>query len=119
MLKIRKEKEKEHQYIVSVFQVTRINRLFTELMDRELKSILSNAGTEVFFNLKDITFIDSEGFKVLSEANDYANSCHSNLFLCNIGEELDELFRLLAMKDKFRICEKEIEKEKILVEVEI
>ena len=116
MLKIRKEKE--HQYIVSVFQVTRINRLFTELMERELRDILSNEGTEVFFNLEDITFIDSEGFKVLSEANDYATSCHSNLFLCNIGEELDELFKLLAMKDKFSICEKEIEKEKILVEVE-
>ena len=117
MLKIKKEKNS--QYIVSLFQVTRINRLFTELLSKELKELLSEPGIEVYFNLEGITFIDSEGFRVLMDADDFASSNNSTLHLCNIGDELKELFHLLSLEERFRICKKDIGKEKILVEVEL
>ena len=117
MIKIKKEIDK--QYIVYLIKIKKINRLFTDLLNKELRELLEQPENEIYFNLNDIRFIDSEGFRMLKDVNAYAQKHNTKLYLCNISNELYELFELLSLEKSFRICQKAIEKEKILLEVEI
>ena len=114
MLKIKREKD---EVVVSLFEVKKLNTLFSEIVDRQLKDLVSEPGKKVLFNLEEIRFIDSEGFRVLKESNDLAKDNNTQFLLCNITPEVDELIKLLSLEDTFMTCQRTIGKEKIMVEV--
>jgi anti-anti-sigma factor len=98
MLKIAKE---ENQYRVELFQVNKLNILFSELVKQQLTELVEDAGVRVLFNLEDIRFIDSAGFDVLLEISDRAREVGSQFKLCNITEEVAELIQLTELEDRF------------------
>lgn len=112
MLKIAKE---ENQYWVELFQVNKLNTLFSELVKQQLIELVEEPGASVVFNLDDIRFIDSSGFDVLVEVSNRAGMTGSQFILCNITEEVMELIVLLELEDSFDIMSCENTGEKILM----
>ena len=112
MLKIAKE---GNRYRVELFQVSKLNTLFSDLVKEQLHELISEPGVEVIFNLEGIRFIDSAGFDVLTEITDSAKK-HGNQFkLCNVSDEVKELVLLLELEGRFAFCTCENRVEKILL----
>jgi len=112
MLKIAKE---ENQYRVELFQVNRLNTLFSDLVKQQLMELVQEPGASVVFNLEDIRFIDSSGFNVLLEVSDRARMVGSKFSLCNISDDVRELLILLELEGRFECLTCENTREKILV----
>ena len=98
MLKIAKE---DHHYRVELFQVNRLNTLFSDLVREQLLELVEEPGTSVIFNLKDIQFIDSTGFDVLQEVAERARAAGSRFKLCNVNEDVRELLILMELEERF------------------
>ena len=112
MLKIVK---KESQCIVELFQVNRLNTLFSDLVKEQLRELIDEPGAEVIFNLEGIRFIDSSGFDVLIEITDHAQENGSQFMLCNVTDEVRELILLLKLEGRFTFCTCQDTEEKILL----
>ena len=112
MLKIAKE---ESQYRVELFQVNKLNTLFSGIVKQQLMELVDEPGVSVIFNLKGIRFIDSSGFDVLLEISERAKHSGSEFKLCNISDDVRELIVLLDLEGRFSICSCQHAEEKILV----
>jgi len=112
MLKIARENS---QYWVELFQVNKLNTLFSELVKQQLRELVEEAGVSVVFNLENIRFIDSSGFDVLREISDHAHRYGSRFKLCNITDDVKELILLLELEGSFEMCTCQDTEEKILV----
>jgi anti-sigma B factor antagonist len=112
MLKIAKE---ENQYRVELFQVNRLNTLFSDLVKQQLIELVEEPGVSVVFNLEDIRFIDSSGFDVLLEVSERARMHGSQFSLCNISDDVRELLILLELEGRFDCLTCANTREKILV----
>lgn len=112
MLKIAKE---ENQYRVELFQVNKLNTLFSELVKQQLTELVEKPGVTVVFDLQDIRFIDSSGFDVLLEVSDRAREAGSQFALCNITDDVRELIILMELEDSFTLVTCENRREKILL----
>ena len=112
MLKIAKEGS---QYRVELFQVNRLNTLFSELVQEQLRELVEERGSSVVFNLEGIHFIDTAGFEVLLNVSSRANQCGSQFKLCNVSDDVKELIILLELEGRFSICTCENVEEKILL----
>ncbi len=111
MLKIAKE---ESQYRVELFQVNRLNTLFSELVKQQLTELVEEPGASVVFNLSDIRFIDSSGFDVLLKVSDRAREAGSKFKLCNITDDVRELIILMELEERFDFVTCTNRREKIL-----
>ena len=109
MLKIAKE---ENQYRVELFQVSKLNTLFSELVKQQLTELVEEPGVSVVFNLADIRFIDSSGFEVLLKVSDRAREAGSQFALCNITDDVRELIVLMELENRLTLvtCKKTREK---------
>ena len=112
MLKIAKEGS---HYRVELFQVNKLNTLFSELVKHQLRELVDQPGVSVIFNLEGIRFIDSSGFDVLIEVSERAGRSGSRFTLCNISSDVKELIVLLDLEDRFDIISRQQPKEKILL----
>ena len=112
MLKIAKE---ENQYRVELFQVNRLNTLFSELVKQQLMELVEEPGVSVLFNLEGIRFIDSSGFDILLEVSERARELGSRFSLCNITDDVRELITLTELEDSFDCISCENTREKILM----
>jgi len=112
MLKIAKEGS---QCRVELFQVNRLNTLFSDLVQEQLQELVNEPGTSVVFNLEGIHFIDTAGFKVLLDISNRANERGSQFALCNVTDDVKELINLLHLDGKFSVCTSENVEEKILM----
>ncbi len=112
MLKIAKE---ENQYRVELFQVNRLNTLFSDLVKQQLIELVEEPGVSVVFNLEDIRFIDSSGFDALLEVSECARMHGSQFSLCNISDDVRELLILLELEGRFDCLTCANTREKILV----
>ena len=101
MLKIERD---TNQYKVELFQVNRLNTLFSELVKQQLQELLVEPGTSVVFNLEDIRFIDTSGFEVLQEITQWAQQHGSQFKLCNVTDDVKELIVLLELEGIFTFC---------------
>lgn len=98
---------------VELFQVKRLNTLFSEIVKQQLQEILVEPETSVVFNLEEIRFIDTAGFEVLQEIAQWAKQ-HGNQFqLCNVTDDVKELIILLELEGAFTFCDCENTREKI------
>jgi anti-anti-sigma factor len=111
MLKIAKE---ENQIRVELFQVNRLNTLFSDLVKQQLIELVQEPGSSVIFNLKDVRFIDSSGFGVLLDVADKANEAGSQFQLCNVSEDVWELLSLMDLESRFEYASCNLSREKIL-----
>jgi len=111
MLKIAKE---EQNYRVELFQVNRLNTLFSGLVKEQLLELVEEPGTTVLFNLKDIRFIDTNGFGILLEVAGRAREAGSRFILCNVNDEVRELLVLMELENSFEFASCENSREKIL-----
>lgn len=100
---------------VELFQVNRLNTLFSGLVKKQLQELLEEPGTLVVFNLEGIRFIDTAGFEVLQDINEWASQHGSQFKLCNITEDVKELISLVELEGRFTFCTHEYSEEKILV----
>lgn len=112
MLKIAKE---EQFYRVELFQVNRLNTLFSDLVKQQLLELVDEPGTTVIFNLKGVRFIDSSGFLVLQEVANRATTAGSRFKLGNVTDEVRELLVLLELEGSFDLVSCENTPEKILM----
>lgn len=112
MLKIAKE---ENQYRVELFQVNKLNTLFSDLVKQQLLELVEEPGNSVVFNLEDIRFIDSSGFDVLLEVSERARKAGSQFALGNISEEVRELMALTELEERFVLVDCPKIREKILM----
>ena len=115
MLKVAKE---ENRYIVSLFQVNKINTLFTDLISQQLNQLVGQPDRHILFNLEGVRFIDTAGFQVLENASDIAEKSGTRFQLCNISEEVQELLDLTGMHKKLEIIPSLEVEEKILMELD-
>ena len=111
MLKIAKE---DSYYRVELFQVNRLNTLFSNLVKEQLMELVEKPGTTVIFNLKDIRFIDTNGFSILLEVAVRAREAGSRFKLCNVNDEVRELLVLMELENSFEFANCEYSREKIL-----
>jgi len=114
MLKIARE---DSQYRVELFQVNKLNTLFSDLVKQQLMELVEEAGVSVIFNLENIRFIDSSGFDVLKEISERARQYGSRFSLCNITDDVKELIVLLELEACFDICSCKKNEEKILADL--
>ena len=112
MLKISKEGT---ECMVELFQVNRLNTLFSGLVKQQLQELVEQQGSSVVFNLKGIRFIDTAGFEVLQEIALHAEQYGSQFKLCNISDEVRELMLLMELGERFACCTCQHTEEKILV----
>ncbi len=112
MLKIAKE---DSQYRVELFQVNKLNTLFSELVKQQLRELVDEPGVSVIFDLEGVRFIDSSGFDVLLEISERAYHSGSPFKLCNISDDVRELIILLDLEGRFNIISCQHTEEKILV----
>jgi anti-anti-sigma factor len=112
MLKIAKE---DNQYRVELFQVNKLNTLFSELVHKQLCELVEEPGATVVFNLDGIKFIDSAGFGVLLDMTDRAKQRGSQFKLCNVSSDVRELIILQELEDRFAFCSCVNVEEKILL----
>ena len=99
---------------MELFQVNKLNTLFSELVKQQLIELVEESGTSVVFNLEDIHFIDSSGFDVLMEVSDRAREVGSQFKLCNITDDVRELLILLELEGRFDCLTCANTREKIL-----
>ena len=115
MLKIAKE---EDRYLVSLFQVNKINTLFSDLISEQLNRLVSQSGRHVIFNLEGVNFIDTAGFRVLETATLIARNNQSSFQICNISEDVQELLDLTGLHRRLDILPQLEVEEKILMELD-
>ena len=95
MLKITRE---SYQCRVELFQVNKLNTLFSGLVKQQLQELVEESGTSVIFDLEGIKFIDTAGFEVLQEITSRAIHHGSSFKLCNVTDEVKELIILLELE---------------------
>jgi len=111
MLKISRE---GRECRVELFQVNKLNTLFSDLVKEQLQELVEEPGISVIFNLEGINFIDSSGFDVLKTITEYARQHGSEFKLCNITDEVKELMVLLELEGELDFCTCVSAEEKIL-----
>ena len=101
--------------MVELFQVNRLNALFSDLVREQLIQLVEEPGAEVIFNLEGIKFIDSSGFALLIDVADRARVAGNRFKLCNVTDDVRELILLLELEGRFSFCDCENVEEKILL----
>ena len=89
--------------IVSFNNVNRFNALITEPVKEQVKAMFNSPNTRLILNLEGISFIDSSGFGVFLSIMKAANNNYGFFKICNISEEVMELFKLLQLHNVFEI----------------
>ncbi|HYW95747.1 MAG TPA: STAS domain-containing protein [Bacteroidales bacterium] len=89
--------------IVSFKNVNRFNALIAEPVKEEMKTYFATPNTRLVMDLDGISFIDSSGFGTFLTIMKTANNNSGYFKICNISEEVMELFKLLQLHNVFEI----------------
>ena len=89
--------------VVKFDNIDRFNALITEPVKEQLKDLFNKPGTKLILNLEGIRFIDSSGFGVFLSIMKSAANNKGQFKICNIGNEVMELFKLLQLHNVFEI----------------
>lgn len=115
MIKYRKEGE---SMVASLYQLSKLNTLFTGMIESQLTEILCEERKTLYFDLEKIKFIDSAGFDMIVRISEKAQECGTEFILCNITEEVKELIQLLKLEEKLKFEQRQFNTEALLLEVE-
>lgn len=98
------ESKETNGIIIVHFESTdRFNALITEAVKENLLGYFKAAGTKLILDLQGIKFIDSSGFNVLLMAMKAAKNSNGEFKICNVDEEVMELFQVLHLHSVFEI----------------
>ena len=89
--------------VVNLTGTNRLNALITEPVKESLLEFFSKPNVSLVFDLSGITFIDSSGFGVFLTAMKAANNNYGQFKICNVNEEVMELFKLLQLHHVFEV----------------
>ena len=103
---------------MSLFQVNKLNTLFSELISQQLNDLISHPGRHVIFNLEGVRFIDSAGFSTLLKVEEISNTVGSTFQICNISAEVQELIDLTGLNGSLNVVPNLDVKEKIIMELD-
>lgn len=92
--------------VVKLNDTNRLNSLITEPVKERLLEFFNKPNVKLIFDLQGITFIDSSGFGVFLSAMKAANNHYGQFKICNVGEEVMELFKLLQLHHVFELYDK-------------
>lgn len=115
MIKIRNEGQ---DIILSLFQLNKINILFSDQIGEQLKKLVEIPGSRILFDIQNIIFIDSTGFGMLIGIGELACKNSSEFILCNPSQEVVELFNLLDVRERLTTSVMDVVGESLLLEVE-
>ena len=90
-------------HVVSFADTDRFNALIAEPVKQELLEYFNKPNTRLIIDLEGISFIDSSGFGVFLSTMKAANNNYGTLKICNISEEVMELFKLLQLHNVFEL----------------
>ena len=93
-------------FVVKLKDTNRLNALITEPVKENLLEFFNKPNVNLIFDLKGITFIDSSGFGVFLSAMKAANNNYGQFKICNVDEDVMELFKLLQLHHVFEIYDK-------------
>lgn len=89
--------------VISFQNTDRFNALIAEPVKQELLEFFNKPNAKIIINLEGINFIDSSGFGVFLSAMKAANNNYGALKICNVSEEVMELFKLLQLHNVFEL----------------
>jgi len=89
--------------VVRLKDSKRLSALITEPVKENLLEFFNKPNTNLVFNLQGITFIDSSGFGVFLSAMKAANNNYGQFKICNVNNDVMELFKLLQLHHVFEI----------------
>lgn len=89
--------------VVKLKDTPRLNSLISEAVKEELLAYFNKPNTQVVFDLEGIGFIDSSGFGVFLSAMKAANNNYGQFKICNVKDDVMELFKLLQLHHVFEI----------------
>ena len=89
--------------IVHFKSTDRFNALISEPVKESLLGYYKVAQTRLILDLQGIRFIDSTGFNVLLMAMKAANNTNGEFKICNVVEEVKELFQVLQLHNVLEI----------------
>ena len=90
---------------VTLKRANKIYILNHEEIKDELNWCLGIFHTKLVLNLTGIRFIDTAGFRLLMELNQYYKNMGKQLVLSNVSEEVEELFELVNATEQFERIE--------------
>ncbi len=83
--------------------VKKFNALIAEEAKQQLNALFDAPNTKLILSLEGIKYIDSSGFGVLLSLMKTANNKYGSLKICNVSDEVMELFKLLQLHNIFDI----------------
>lgn len=83
--------------------VKKFNALITDDAKQQLNALFDKSNTKLILSLKGIKYVDSSGFGVLLSLMKTANNKYGFLKICDVSDEVMELFKLLQLHNIFDI----------------
>ncbi len=94
----------ENKYIVSFYNVSRLNILNAPEIEQKVIPIINNSGTNLIMNFSGINFIDSAGFETLLKIYRTSRINNSTFRFMNVSDEIKELITLVELDHIFEIA---------------
>lgn len=98
-----KTETKNGVIVASFDNVNKFNAVITEPVKEELKGFFQEPHTKLALNLEGIKFVDSSGFGVFLSTMKTANKNSGQFKICNVSDEVYELFKLLQLHNVFTL----------------
>ena len=97
--------EKRDDIVIVHFKedIKKFNALITEEAKKQLNALFDAPNTKLILSLKGIKYVDSSGFGVLLSLMKTANNKYGFLKICDVSDEVMELFKLLQLHNIFDI----------------
>ena len=89
--------------VVSFSNSDRFNSLITEPVKESLLEFFNKSNTKLVLDLEGIKFIDSSGFGVFLSVMKAANNNYGVFKICNVNDDVMELFKLLQLHNVFEL----------------
>jgi anti-anti-sigma factor len=93
-----------NKYIVSFYNVSRLNILNASEIEQKILPIVTNPGTQLLINFSGINFIDSAGFETLLKIYRSSRINNSTFKFMNVSDEIKELIKLVELEHIFEIA---------------
>ncbi len=101
--------------IMSLRNLKRIEFLVIEKLKNHLLQIIWDTAKDIYVDLREVKFIDSNSFSGLKHVNDIALQNGINLYFINVSKDLMELFALADENSDLNIrSENEIEQLRVV-----
>lgn len=96
--------------VMSLGDLKRIDFLVIEKLKNHLLNVIENATADIYLDIKEVKFIDSNSFAEFKYVSDIAVKNGINLYFVNVSKELMELFTLADENNDLNIrSEREVE----------